>query len=102
MTETKNSVRGMSEKDQAAFRPGFELYILGPDSLPQPGVPQGVVTKYHHLSERIYPGVERDYWLYIPQQPACLMVFQDGASCLGPDVNVATVFDNLIHKGALE
>jgi len=34
-------------------------------------------------------------------QPACLMAFQDGESYLGPDIQVPTVFDNLIHKGEM-
>ena len=104
MSETTNPIRGMSEKDQAAFTAGDEPYILSPESLPQPGVPSGEVTKYHHKSEHIYPGVERDYWLYVPRQytgkqPASLMVFQDGESYLGPNINVPVVFDNLIQMG---
>jgi enterochelin esterase-like enzyme len=97
----------MPEKDRIAFTPGFEPYVLGPDSLPQPGVPQGTVTRYHHRSENIYPGVERDYFLYVPQQydpaqPACLMVFQDGErQYLEHDINTPVVFDNLIHQGQM-
>ena len=95
-------------KDQAAFDAsvaGDEPYALGPDSLPQDGVPRGAVTRYHWTSDTIYPGTERDYWLYVPQQydgtrPACLMVFQDGErEYLGPNINVPVVFDNLIHAG---
>lgn len=87
-------------------------YTFGPDSLPQPGVPKGTVTKYSWSTSKIYPGTSRDYWVYVPAQykadgpPAALMVFQDG----GNYVNVGTpekpagqfrvpiVFDNLIHK----
>jgi enterochelin esterase-like enzyme len=97
-------------KDQASFAEGKpELpwnaqYTLGPDSTPQVGVPRGQVIKFHGKSEKFYPGVERDYWIYIPNQydgtkSACLMVFQDGGSYLGPEVNVPVVFDNLIYKG---
>lgn len=92
------------KKDHAAFTMGDEPYTLGPDSLPQPGVPTGTVTKHHHTSQTIYPGVERDYWVYVPQQydadhPACLMVFQDARFYLGDDVHAPTVFDNLIDSG---
>jgi hypothetical protein len=95
VAETGKETRGISEKDRVAFIAGEEPYTLGPDSLPKPGTPQGEITKYHWISQRIYPGVERDYWLYIPQQydrkqPACLMVFQDGAGyklSLGPLIN---------------
>src|SRR5262249_20245671 len=67
------------------------------------GVPRGEVSKHHWKGRKIYPEVERDYWLYVPKQydgttPACLMVFQDGALYLGADVNAPTVFDNLIHQ----
>lgn len=100
---------GMSEKDQAAFAhscSGDEPYALGPDSLPQHGVPRGVVSAHHWASDRIYPGTKRDYWLYVPQQydgaqAACLMIFQDGAGYLGPQINVPIVFDNLIHARAM-
>lgn len=84
----------------------FDLYELGPDSLPQTDVPKGEITKYHWVSKAIYPGTARDYWFYIPKQydgstPACLMVFHDGESYLREDVNIPIVFDNLIHKGEM-
>ena len=55
-------------------------YQLGPDSKVQEGVPQGAVTKHSWKSERIFPGTERDYWVYVPRQydgsqPANVMVF---------------------------
>src|ERR1700683_1122096 len=72
-------------------------YTLGPDSQQQPGVPQGVVTKYTWTST-IYPGTTRDYWIYVPAQytaskPACLHVNQDGLQ-----FKADVVFDNLIAK----
>src|SRR2546427_8144940 len=42
-------------------------YKLGPDSLPQEDVPRGEVTKYR-WSSKIFPGTERDYWVYVPKQ----------------------------------
>jgi enterochelin esterase-like enzyme len=79
-------------------------YKLGPDSQRQPGVPQGKVTK-HHWKSQIFPGTERDYWVYVPAQyddktPACVMVFQDGDAYQKADgpFRVPVVFDNLIHK----
>ena len=81
-----------------------EDYKLGPDSLPQEGVPRGEVTKYKWES-KLFPGTVRDYWIYVPKQydaakPACLMVFQDGGSYMGTNGQFRTtvVFDNLIHK----
>jgi enterochelin esterase family protein len=82
-------------------------YQLGPDSFPKPGVPRGTVTQHHWCSE-IFAGTERDYWVYVPSQydpahPAGLMVFQDGGNYIRPDgpCRVPTVFDNLIHEGAM-
>ena len=62
-----------------------QRYSLGPDSQRHDGVPHGTATKFTWVSRGgMYPGVERDYWVYVPAQynaskPACLMVFQDGA-----------------------
>lgn len=85
-----------------------EDYGLGPDSLPQEGVPQGTVTQHTWNDSTIYPGTERDYWVYVPAQydaakPTCVMVFQDGGNYVKPegDARVATVFDNLIHQKAM-
>jgi enterochelin esterase family protein len=79
-------------------------YQLGPDSQRQSGVPEGKVTK-HHWTSQIFPGTERDYWVYVPAQydpktPACVMVFQDGQwyQDLNRDFRMPIVFDNLIHK----
>ena len=79
-----------------------ETYAMHPDSLPRPGVPRGKVLPQKKLPSRIYPGTERDWWIYVPAQyrasrPAALMVFQDGGGHYLK--NVPTVFDNLIHKG---
>lgn len=100
---------GPNSKDQAMFAEsmrGDEPYRLGPDSLPQPGVPRGTVTAGRWRSPNVYPGTERAYWLYVPQQydatrPANLMVFQDGGTYLGAEIDAPIVFDNLIHQGAL-
>ena len=83
-------------------------YALGPDSLPQEGVPTGTVEKRTWDASRIYPGTKHEYWLYVPAQytgaePAAVMVFQDGdfyVNAEGP-VRAPTVFDNLIHRGEM-
>ena len=79
-------------------------YTVGPDALPQPGVPRGKVTQ-HKWESTIFAGTTRDYWVYVPAQydgstPAAVMVFQDGAGCVKLDgaIRVPTVFDNLIHR----
>ena len=83
-------------------------YVLGPDSKPQPGVPEGSVEKLFFNDSKIYPGTERNWWIYVPAQydpskPACLMVWQDGHSRVtrGGQWRVPVVFDNLIHKGEM-
>lgn len=82
-------------------------YPLGPDSHPQPGVPQGTVTR-HTWQSRIFAGTTRHYWTYVPAQydgtaPAAVMVFQDGADAVKPagQIRVPVVFDNLIHRGEM-
>lgn len=82
-------------------------YKLGPDSLPQPGVPHGELISGKWTS-KIFPGTVRDYWVYVPKQydaskPAALMVFQDGRSYIDTNgsFRVPIVFDNLIHQKAM-
>ncbi len=90
-------------------------YRLGPDSLVQPGVPQGRWDKFVWES-KIFAGTGRDVWVYIPAQydaaqPTRFMVFQDGVRQYAlregrePGRNteyaVPNVLDNLIHKGEL-
>lgn len=83
-------------------------YQLGPDSQRVEGVPQGKVTQHKWPDSKIYPGTERDYWIYVPAQydgttPASLIVFQDGGSYVqdSGQFRVPIVLDNLIHKGEL-
>jgi enterochelin esterase-like enzyme len=90
----------------AAFgAPTDDLYQLGPDSLPQPGVPIGRVTPWEKLPSKAYPGTLHDFCVYRPAQydaaqPAALMIFQDGQAFLRPtgDYRVPTAFDNLIYR----
>lgn len=79
-------------------------YELGPESTEQASVPRGRLIQRRHVSEKMYPGVEHDYWIYVPHQydaskPACLMIFQDAEQYLATDANIPVAFDNLIHKG---
>jgi enterochelin esterase family protein len=89
----------------AIAAPTDDVYRLGPDSLAQPGVPQGKVSGPHSLPSKVYPDTTRSYWVYVPAQydaakPACLMVFQDGHAFLNPegDYRIPAVFDNLIYR----
>ena len=72
-------------------------YAPGPDSRPRPGVPRGEILKRTLTASTIFPGTQRDYWIYVPAQyrperPACLYVGQDGIRFEAP-----AVFDNLIQ-----
>ena len=64
--------------------------MLTNDSLPQKDVPRCTVTKLSWNNSSVYPGTKRNYWVYIPDQyvetePACLMVFLDGAAYVHPE-----------------
>ena len=89
---------------QATFA-ADEDYQPGPDAQVKEGVPQGEVTQ-HQWSSKIFPGTERDYWIYVPAQydgskPVSLMVFQDGGGFVREKgaFRAPTVLDNLIHAG---
>jgi enterochelin esterase-like enzyme len=96
----------ISGKDRAAYMRSWDLmsdYSLCADSLSQEGVPTGQLWRFRWTSHTVYPGVERDVWLYLPHgveehDDVNLVVFQDGSSYFGPFVNATTVLDNLIHN----
>lgn len=97
-----------SDADEAAFKAARKVAEpeLGPEAQEQDGVPKGGLIAGRHVGVEVYPGVTRDYWVYVPQQydgktPANLMVFQDGNSYL-EQTNAAIVLDNLIEKGDLK
>jgi len=80
-------------------------YKLGPDSQARDGVPKGKLEKFAWKASKIFPGTERDYWVYVPAQydaakPAAVMVFQDGWGYANPDggFRAPVVFDNLIAR----
>jgi enterochelin esterase family protein len=79
----------------------LEVYATPPDARSGPGVPRGELIEHLGWRSRVFPGTTRDWWVYVPAQyrpeePACVMVFQDGA---GPKDYVPVVFDNLIARG---
>jgi hypothetical protein len=88
---------------QAARQPGE--YPLGPDSLPQAGVPKGRLEGPFLFRSTAIPNTVRKYWIYVPAQytgaqPANLLVFQDGQRATNPTgvLRVPQVLENLIHK----
>lgn len=81
---------------------------LPPEQQEQPGVPRGELRKMEPFRSQIFPDTTRDWWVYLPAasdpaQPAAVMVFQDGHDYVNPKGawRVPTVFDNLIHSGAM-
>jgi enterochelin esterase family protein len=80
-------------------------YRLGPDSLPQDGVPKGEIRGPFTLPSEAYPGTQHTWWVYVPQQydaatPASLMIFNDGQAFMAPegDARAQNVLDNLIYR----
>jgi enterochelin esterase family protein len=81
------------------------FYKLGPDSLPQEGVPKGEIKGPFTLPSQAYPGTQHTYWIYVPAQydastATSLMVLNDGQAFMAPegDVRAQNVFDNLIYR----
>jgi enterochelin esterase-like enzyme len=99
---------GVSSSARPPLSPGpnpDSQYRLGPDSLPQEGVPKGEIRGPYTLSCQVYPGTQHTYWVYVPAQydpavPAALMVFQDGQAFKDEngDVRAQNVMDNLIYR----
>ena len=80
-----------------------ETYTDQPELAAMDGVPKGKLTKPVPWKSQIFPETTRDWWVYVPaqykdDQPACVMVFQDGG---GYTSFVPAVFDNLIAKGEM-
>ena len=93
----------VTDGDRVGRRGQVEAYVDEPELAENPGVPKGKLTHQKPWESKIYPDTTRDWWVYVPaqykdDQPACVMVFQDGAGYTG---FVPTVFDNLIAKGEM-
>jgi gluconolactonase len=81
---------------------GYDVqYVLGPDSLPQPGVPRGKVLEFSLNHSNVFPGAIRKITVYVPAEytaetPACVFVALDGF--FFSFFKVTTTFDNLIYR----
>jgi gluconolactonase len=85
----------------AGARAEPDAYVPGPDSVPQPGVPQGELIKFEFHGSTIFPGTTRQVTVYVPRSydpatPACVFVDQDGVQW-----NAPVVLDNLIARKEL-
>ncbi|QDT63157.1 alpha/beta hydrolase [Calycomorphotria hydatis] len=83
-----------------------ETYPTHPDSLRNPDVPRGTVTRNEWNDSKIFPETSRTYWVYVPAQydgsePAAVMVVQDGHAYVSEErgYKLPIVFDNLIARG---
>jgi sugar lactone lactonase YvrE len=75
--------------------------LLYAGAFSQTGVPKGEVLHFSLDHSSIFPGTQRDYWIYIPAEykpdkPACVYVNQDGIQW-----NAPAVFDTLIYRGEM-
>jgi enterochelin esterase-like enzyme len=80
-------------------------YKLGPDSMPQEGVPKGRFDGPKIIPSEIFPGTQHTYSIYVPAQydpskPAALIIFNDGQAFKSEpgDVQAHHVLDNLIYR----
>ena len=79
----------------------LEAYPIHPDMRAKIGVPKGNLIQQAPWKSTIFEGTTRDWWVFVPaqyrsDQPAAVMVFQDGQGARNSAVNA---FDNLISKG---
>ncbi len=79
---------------------------LTPDHYPQEGVPRGTLEGPFEFHSDIFPGTVRRYWVFVPAQytpeePASLLVFQDGQRATNPEgsIRIQQVMENLIAQG---
>ena len=76
-------------------------YPFDPAEQPLKSGAAGEIIERQFADSRIYPGTERNYWIYVPacyvpDKPACLYICMDGIQ-----YNAPVVFDNLIASGEM-
>lgn len=109
MSDTDAAPTGPSPDDLERFLGSKAIdgpYALGPDSLPNPEVPEGRLTSFTWSDSQVYPGTTRECWLYVPAQydgsaDAALHVFNDGGLYLAENAQAHRTLDTLIHKGEI-
>lgn len=86
----------------------IEHYNPAPESQPQADVPQGKLETFAWNDSGVFPNTHRKVTVYLPanfqpNQPTCLMVWQDGSRHADPNgqLRVPIVFDHLIHRGEM-
>ena len=100
---TSHSFRYLLNGSSFGGRTDMPAYL--PDCYEKPGIPKGKLSdKIVHHSQ-IYPGMESNYWIYVPAQydptqPAALMVYQDGQGHINREgaSHTLNVLDNLMAQ----
>jgi gluconolactonase len=82
-----------------------EDYPVPPEAQVGDGVPKGRVEGPFDFRSAIFPGTERQYWIYVPAQytpdkPAALMIVQDGLN-RAKGWRLPQIMDNMIHSGEI-
>jgi enterochelin esterase family protein len=84
-----------------------DVPAFGPYSYEKPGVPKGTLSEKMVHTSKIYPGMQNDWWIYVPagydaSKPAAVMVWQDGQGMVAREgTRAQIVIDNLTHEGKL-
>ena len=105
--ELRRMTPGIPEADVPRFVDAILAsggYVPCAEASPREGVAAGLLVTHRFTSANVYPGVERNVQIYRPageHREYGLIVFQDGARYLGPEVNAAIVLDNLIAAGEI-
>src|SRR5262245_16322457 len=105
MSTLMSALAADATNQAATIQPRIPEYKLGPDSLPQEGVPKGTLEGPLLFKSQVFSNTVRRYWIYVPAQytpdkPACVLVFQDGqrATRTNGQLRVQQVMENLIAK----
>jgi len=91
--------------DAQSFGGGNNIAAFGPDSYPQPGVPEGKLTGPMVMESKVYPGMKANVWYYVPAQwdgatPLAVQIWGDGQMYVTRPGNyrVLDALDNLTHQ----
>ena len=92
--------------DGQPFGGRLDIPVFLPASYEQPDVPQGKMSEKMVFTSKVYPGMQSDYWIYVPAQydpakPAALMIWQDGQGHIARNGRrTLNVLDNLTYQTA--
>src|SRR5487761_2235867 len=90
--------------DGAPFGGRLDMPVFMPSSYEQPDVPQGKMSEKLVHTSKVYPGMQSEYWIYVPAQydpskPAALMIWQDGQGHIARNGRrTLNVLDNLTYQ----